>query len=186
MDEEKYKELALDYKRWVKQAWFNKFVGDSIYVLVEKAQAHASDINGYEAQTEKFINNVQKWGALSEARALYYGLAIENACKARQIDDGYIKCNGNTISGLRTDHNIEQMAVQLGVKSPSSEPEFLKLLTYQLQTLAKYPIAKSRKKQKEFTGRALGGRLIESQITNDIIMQILKHNALIKLYQSYV
>jgi len=186
MEKERFKELALDYSRWVKQSCRNKFVGDTLLPIIDKAYVkHSSDVKGFEEQSNAFINNIQNWGALSEARALYYGLAIENACKARLIFDGVVESDGDKIIHLRTDHDIEGMVRQLGVSSPPDEPEFLKLLTYQTQVLSKYPIAKNRKKQKEFTGRALGARPIEGLITHDIIFQILRHKELQDLYKKY-
>lgn len=186
MEIDRFKELALDYERWIKSACRNKCVGDDLLPNILKAAAtFNSNRNGLITQSSQFTNQIQHWGALAGARTLFYGLAIENACKARVIFDGNIDSDGETIMGIRGDHNIEQMANQLGVKSPDSSPEFLKLLTYQTQTLSKYPIAKSRKKQNEFTGRAIGARKVEGQLTEDIILQVLKHEHLIQLYNSF-
>lgn len=186
MEEQRFTELATDYTRWVKQACRQKFVGDDLMKNINEAWLKYLQLNNqFEAQTPEFVNRLQIWGALAEHRALAYGLAIENACKARLIYDGAIESDGEKIKGLRTDHNIEAMAQQLGVSSPADDPEFLKLLTYQTQVLAKYPIAKNRTKQKEFTGRSIGATEKDGRSTLTVIIQVLKHQELIDLYHSF-
>ncbi len=186
MDEKRFRELVLDYERWIKASYHSKFIGDSLYPIIENCYKICSlDTFGKKNQTQEFINKVQRWGALSDARAFHYGIAIENACKARLIYDGKINSDGNKITGIRNDHNIEEMTKQLGVTSPKTDPEFLKLLTFQLQSLSKYPIAKTRKKQNEFTGRTEGARLIEGELTLSIITQTLKHDILREIYKKY-
>ncbi len=186
MNEHRFKELALDYNRWIKTSSHSKFVGDSLFPIIDSLyQEYSKEFETLGYMNNELINKLQRCGALADARAFHYGIAIENACKARLIYEGNIVCDGGKINGLRSDHNIEEMARQLGVISPESDPEFLKLITYQLQTLSKYPIAKSLKKQNEFTGRTNGIRHKESDLTQSIILQILKYTELHEIYDSY-
>ncbi|MEQ9467425.1 MAG: hypothetical protein RLN88_08440 [Ekhidna sp.] len=183
MDHERFKELANDYKRWVIYSSHNMSVGDDLFSNIQRANHEVISLQKkMEYDSQHFHNSIGHWGALANARILFYGLAIENAFKARLIFDGKVYSDGEKFVGLRSDHNIEAMANQLGVSSPKSNPNFLKYVTFQTQSLSKYPIAKSLKKQKEFTGVIVGAMKRDGVLTEEIILRMLKEDELIRIF----
>lgn len=113
----------------------------------------------------------------------YLGLAIENACKARLIRDGKIQFNNGRVKGLPTSHNIFEMVKSVGVELDEKSTKFLKRLSYQIKVLAKYPIAKDIKTQNQFTGIVVGGTKEESIMVEQIIINVLRDEDIIKIYK---
>lgn len=165
MDEVRFKDLFTEVERWVLQAREHHYVSQ---VLTEPthsafsrfvAQSIASPVRGPD-----FMNMVSQSAALSNARALYFGLTLELAAKARSILDGKVSVDSGVAKGLRTDHDVIEHVRQCGVQLNESEFEFLELLSYQLASLSKYPVAKNLKAQNRFTGRKVGAAPAEQQL----------------------
>lgn len=184
MDEKRFKELFEDSSLWIQQARRLKIAGDFFTTPASKSLNEIL-INREKPpkQSPEFLNSLETLRSYSDARALLYGLSIENACKARLIQDGYIEIHNGKAKNLRSDHNILELVKQTQYRPTEEEAEYLHLLSYQIKVLAKYPIAKDVNTQSEFTGRAVGARPVESQIVHKIIIQVLKYERLIKIFE---
>ena len=184
MDPDRYDELFHTVERWVRKARKLFFVADSLsQQTLEAYSDFISDREGASKQSPAFLEKAEAASAFSDARALLFGLAIENAAKARQIRDQVVLSSGGSPKGLRTDHNLLEHVRQLGVRLDKDAEEFLELLTYQTQTLSKFPIAKNVGAQNRFTGRAVGARQIESGITARIIRETLSYPELVAIFE---
>jgi len=174
MEAERFDELFQEESRWVGQARRLYIAGDALtdqVVAVDGAEARERMPNMSE--------RIELLHSLAGARALLFGLAIENAAKAKQIQEGTVVSNGGNPVGLRTDHNILEHARQLGISLTEEEEEFLRLVTFQTKSLSKYPIAKNLTAQREFSGVMLGAVAEESDTVRSIIHKILGDNSMI-------
>ncbi len=184
MDENRFAELFLDVTRWVQQARRLKMAADlfiqpSEFLLMQ----NLGDRNGFVSQSPEFLERMELQRAYSNAGALLNGLAIENACKARQIREGYIKIENGKPRNLRVDHDLVQMIKNTNYQPNDDELEYLALLAYQIRVLAKYPIAKDLNIQSKFTGRVVGVSAHESQLVNNIVISILKDSDLVGIFK---
>jgi len=184
MDADRFEELFKDVDRWVFQARRLKIVADHLTVPAEEAQREFYFHPEKAEQTPSFLNSLQNYRAFSDSNSLLLGLAIENACKARLILDGKIIFENGRVKGLPISHNIFEMVKSVGVDLDEEKTKFLKRLTYQIKVLAKYPIAKDLKTQNQFTGTVVGGTKEESAIVDQIIINVLRDEDIIKIYKS--
>jgi hypothetical protein len=179
MDEKRFQELFADTERWVRQARRLKIAGDHftpavVQVLTEWLQ----DRDGAARQTPEFLEKNEVLRSLTDARALLYGLCIENACKARGIEDARIELRDGAAKRLRSDHNVLEMVKEAGYTPCQEEAEFLGLLAYQTRTMSKYPIAKDLRGQNQFTGRVVGARPEEGEMVERIVVRVLREDRL--------
>ncbi|MEE8431090.1 MAG: hypothetical protein V3S16_07575, partial [Candidatus Desulfatibia sp.] len=155
MESTRYDELFTDYSRWVQESRRQFFVS---HILLP----HAFDISTKFSESAdsvpkgEILELAQKTMALTNARAFHLGIAIENATKARHIYDGHIESIEGKPKGLRTDHNILEHVRQCQVKLSPEETIFLERISYQTNSLAKYPIAKNVDSQNAFSGVIVG------------------------------
>ncbi|MEJ2372901.1 MAG: hypothetical protein P8Y16_03755 [Sulfurimonas sp.] len=108
---------------------------------------------------------------------------IENATKARHIYDGNVESINGKPKGLRTDHNILEHVRQCLVALTTEETTFLERISYQTNSLAKYPIAKDVDSQKKFSGVIVGSLPSEEAMARSIIERCLKHEKLISIFK---
>ena len=125
---QRYQELFRDVDRWVLKARQHLFVAEVLTapmrgVLVD----FLSDRVGASRQAPEFLEKAERVSALSNARALYFGLALENAAKGRQILLGHLTVQSGNPKRLRTDHNVLEHVRQCGVSLNDEETEFLRL-----------------------------------------------------------
>ena len=183
MDKERYSELFNDVKRWVLASRQQYYIASILTPISESVMADfCFDRKGANNQSPFFLEKAEKSIALTNACALHLGLAIENSTKARKIFDGEILVKNGKPIGLRTDHNILEHVRQCGVILSNDEKVFLERLSYQINSLAKYPIAKKLKNQNNFTGIIVGGNSDDLESVSRIINRILKDKALVSIF----
>ena len=152
MDQELFNQYFLDAKRWIKKsrelmisAHYLVSISRDMY-LAGNEQCRPS--NGLERHP------FEAWASLGHSAALLVGLALENALKGHLVEKGHITINeSGKITGLDGSHNLSSMLQQSNYNPTCQEIESINLLTFQLQSLSKYHIAKNPKKQADFTGR---------------------------------
>ena len=153
MKQELYDKYFLDVHRWVKKS--RELMISAHYLVAVWTKLYA---------TGKEVPNLcagglgrhpfEAWASVGGSAALLIGLALENALKGHFIEKGEIFIDEKgKIVGLDGSHNILSMVQKSSYKTNESEAESLRLLTFQVQSLSKYHLAKSAKKQSEFTGR---------------------------------
>lgn len=118
------------------------------------------------------------------AAGTLYGLAIENACKARLIRDGVIEVRQGKARSLRGDHDVLAMARQAGCELTEDEQKYLGLMSYQVRVLSRYPIAKNVPGQTQFTGRAIGARAEEAAEVQGLVERILQDEDLVAIFRN--
>ena len=179
MDAKRFTELFTDPIRWVHQARRLRMAADELTDSSTRAlAAFIGDNHGRATQSAAFLNKAELFGALTDARALLYGLAIENACKARLIRTRTITVEDGRAKGLRTDHDVFAMVKDASYSPADDEAEFLRLLSYQVRVLTRYPIARDVDTQNRFTGRKVGARPEESQMVKEIVLKVLREKDL--------
>ena len=183
MDAARFKELFVEVERWVLKAREHHFVSQML-----TAPAH-STFSRFVTQSvaspvrdAAFMNLVSESSALSNARALYFGLTLELAAKARSILDDRVSVEDGVPKNLRPDHNVLEHVRQCGVSLSESETEFLDLVSFQLTSLSKYPIAKSLKAQNRFTGRKVGADPAEQQLVFNLACRVLHDPRLVSIF----
>ena len=158
MDEKRFEELFTDVERWVRQARRLKAAGDLfVKPIAYLDRQNLSDIEGFKSQSPEFLESHDLCHGFVEASALLHGLAIENACKARQIRDKHLIVENGVAKNLRSDHNLLAMVNESKYTPNQDEKLFLERLTYQVQVLGRYSIAKRCSQQSKFTGVIVGG-----------------------------
>lgn len=183
MDEERFEELFTDVERWILQARRLKIAGDKLVPAYEyQLNQNLLDSDGIQRQSPQFLDNVKLQRAYGDACALLWGLAIENAIKARQIHDGYITVKNGRAKNLHAGHDLIEMVKRTHYKPTQDEIDYLELLSYQIRVLAKYSIAKDLKTQSKFTGRVVGGSAFEAQFVNNILRKILGDSELVNIF----
>lgn len=167
---------------WVIKSRRLKIAGDEYIVSLKAEIAKLEALKGKKSQT---LYPIERFIALVDARALLYGLAIENACKAYLIHIGnnYVnKTDGR--SNVRTDHNVLELVKQTKYLPTDEEALFLDRLSYQVRVTAKYPIAKDLKGFAANPFQTVGFRPDEdSQLTHSIIVNVLREKALIDVFE---
>jgi hypothetical protein len=121
------------------------------------------------------LEAIQHLRAHTDASNLLYGLAIENAYKTRQILDGRVSVEGGEFKDMRADHNILEMVRAYSIGVSEREIDILKSVTFTTVSMGKYPIAKSAKRQKDFTGRTYGADVV-APLTRRIVLELLKES----------
>lgn len=184
MDEERFEELFTDVERWILQARRLKIAGDQFVPAYDSVVAqNLLNAAGFKLGSLQFLNsNMELQRAYGDACALLWGLALENAIKARQIRDGYITIKNGKAENLRHDHNLLEMIKKTHYEPTGEESVHLELLSYQVRVLARYSIGKNLKIQSAFTGRTTGGSSHEARLIDDLIKKILKDDDLVDIF----
>lgn len=183
MDKDQYSEHFNNTTRWVLESRRQYYIASILTPQSEIAMSDfVSDKQGATCQSVNFLEKAEKVMALTNACSLHLGLAIENSTKARKIFLGEINVEDGKPIGLRTDHNILEHVRQCGVILNEYEVTFLERLSYQVNSLAKYPIAKNLKNQNNFTGVIVGGNSDELNFVSDIIHRVLKDDILVSIF----
>ena len=182
MESVRYDELFSDYSRWVLESRRQFYVSEVLLPHAYDASRQFSACVGPASQ-EKILELAQKTMALSNARAFHIGISIENATKARHIYDGRVESINGKPKGLRTDHNILEHVRQCLVILTDEETTFLERISYQTNSLAKYPIAKDVDSQKKFSGVIVGSQPNDEAMARSIIERCLKHEELISIFK---
>lgn len=183
MHEKRFEELFTDIERWVRQARRLKAAGDLFIETISYLdRRNLSDIEGFESQSPEFLEAHDQSYGFVQASALLHGLAIENVCKARQIRDKHIIVQCGEAKNLRSDHNLLAMVNEAKYTPNQDESYFLERLTYQVQVLARYSIAKKCSTQFKFTGVIVGGSSHDSQMVHSIIIKVLKDQDLVDIF----
>ena len=152
MKQELFNEYFLDVTRWVKKS---RELMIAANYLIEIS-------NGLFNTGNDVINNCSKlqyhpfeaWASVSSAASLLLGLALENLVKSHLIEKKTIDIDeNNKVKGLYGGHDLLKMLNDSDYSLNENEQENIKLLTFQLQSLSKYHLAKNPTKQAEFTGR---------------------------------
>lgn len=172
MEQELFNKYFLDTKRWVKKsrelmisAHYLVFIGECLY------NTGRDTINRYHSVLQ--CHPFEAWHSVGSSASLLMGFALENALKAHLIEKGIIYINEqNKIIGLDRGHNLLSMLEESNYKMNEEEKETIRLLTFQLQSLSRYHLARSPRKQAEFTGR-VGNPAIYYNLITKIILEIL-------------
>jgi hypothetical protein len=144
----------LSAEKWVRKARELKLVADEMKQLAEpfnqalleaitKQREAEEKPAAWRAATEVVEEVIFKQYSILSAVDFFYGLALENACKARLIAEGQITIREGKPKGLRSDHNILEMVRSCAVTLSPKEVEFLSTLSAHVRTWAKYPITKN-------------------------------------------
>jgi len=168
--QELFNKHFLDSNGWIKKArqlmltahylvfiesklWKNVFIESESCEI--KPDVKLSDIiDGYKNPMQK--DDFETLSSVLISSPLLVGFALENILKAVLIREKEIRIEkGVKITGLVKNHDILGM-LKLFKKHKlnlnENEEKKIKHLTFQLQTLSRYPIAKDLNKQNEFTG----------------------------------
>lgn len=153
MDQKLFEQYFLDVKRWVKKSRELMISAYYLAAVWEKLYSTGKDVSNL-CKGGLPRHPFEAWKSVGDSAALLIGLALENALKGHLIEKGYISINEKgKIVGLDGSHNILSMVQKSAYEATEAEAERLGLLTFQVQSLSKYHLAKDAKKQAEFTGR---------------------------------
>ena len=152
MKQELFNQYFLDVSRWIKKS--RELMIAARYLVAVETNLHTTgkDVLG-DVSSEFDYHPFQAWASVGSAAALLLGLSLENLVKAHLISIGKITIDeNNKIHGLTASHNLSGMLAETECQLNEEEELSVKRLTYQLQTLSKYHLAKNTQKQAEFTG----------------------------------
>lgn len=182
MNNERYKQLFSDASLWLKEVCRQLYVAR---VLFQPAFQALRNFELLGAASEQDISlAAEKVKALSNARAFHLGIAIENATKAKQVIEGKITVSDGRPKSLRTDHNILEHVRQCGAQLTEREVKFLERVSFQVSSLAKYPIAKDAQSQGKYTGIIVGSHPKEEPMVISIIAKVLAGTDLESAFRS--
>ncbi|WP_415028751.1 hypothetical protein [Alloalcanivorax venustensis] len=180
MDNDRYKELFSNAERWMDEACRQLFAAQVLFSPAFLALRSFERMGS--ASMDAMSLAAEKVKSLSNARAFHLGIAIENATKARKIINGEITVFEGKPRGLRTDHNILEHVRQCGVQLTDKEEKFLERLSFQVSSLAKYPIAKDLESQRKFTGIIVGSHPEEEPMVMTIIAKVIQDTGLESMF----
>lgn len=183
MDKERFNQLATNSIRWAYQVHrllisaqlFHQPASISFQNFLSESQTLPL--------THESLENVQHYRAYSEVGTFLYGMAIENACKTRQILDGAITAIDGELKGGRRDHNILEMVRAAKLDLNDKDEAILQSISFITNSMAKYPIAKNTKIQSNWKGVSYQIDEI-AVLTMRILNELLPdepHNSIIKI-----
>jgi hypothetical protein len=173
MDPERFKQFGLTAIRWAYQT-------HRLYIAAQalarpEAEAMRTVLSQWGTRSIEQLEAIQRARAYTDTSNSLYGLAIENAYKTRQILDGKVSVEGGEFKGMRTDHNILEMVRSYGISLNEDEIDILRTVTFATMSMGKYPVARSAKKQKDFTGRTYGAEFV-APLTRRLVLELLKES----------
>ena len=116
-------------------------------------------------------------------RVLYYTvLLLKTRVRLGKFVINILLFNVAKQKNLRSDHNLLAMVNEAKYTPNQDESYFLERLTYQVQVLARYSIAKKCSTQSKFTGVIVGGSSHDSQMVHSIIIKVLKDQDLVDIF----
>ncbi|MEB3311833.1 MAG: hypothetical protein VKJ02_16535 [Snowella sp.] len=152
MKQELFNKYILDASRWLKKS--RELMIAARYLVAIHAALYRNGKDVISTTSSEFdYHPFQAWASVSNSAALLLGLALENLIKAHLVSIGKIKIDeGNKIQGLTGNHNLSRMLAEAECQLSEEEERSIAQLTFQLQTLSKYHLAKNAAKQSEFSG----------------------------------
>ena len=174
MDAARFDELATKDIRWAYKVRRLLKAAKLFIEPEERAEKQASRgiRDGKGNMTLEALELVQDWRAYGEMGTFIYGMAIENACKARQILDGVIEAKDGKLRGGHMDHNVLAMVLACNISLTDEETKILESVSFVTKSMAKYPIAKDVNAQNKFKGVTYGLATI-GPLANRIILDLL-------------
>jgi hypothetical protein len=168
MKQELFNQYLLDVSRWLKKS--RELMISARYLVSIEEGLFLSGKDLRRADSADFdCHPFQAFASVGTA-ALLLGLALENLIKGHLVSIGEITIDEeNKIRGLSGNHDLPSMLAQTGCDLSKEENQSISRLTFQLQTLSKYHLAKSTTKQAEFTGQVENSRVIY-----DLVIRIAK------------
>ncbi|MEK2080865.1 hypothetical protein WOB72_22610 [Vibrio parahaemolyticus] len=172
MEQELFNKYFLDTNKWVKKAREHMISAHYLVHIHSELFGKGNEpIQGY--QPELIRHPFEAYKSVGDSSSLLIGFALENALKAHLIEKGAIFIDENgKVKGLNGSHDLVSMLEKSSFEPDEKESEIIRLLTFQLQSLSRYHLARNRKKQAEFSGR-VDNPLTYYNLVSKIIINIL-------------
>lgn len=146
----------MDYEQKVKEAriwvWSARQKMRTVQLLIPIDRANDERLREAQWGTEPADAAHDLAFGLSLTIGFLYGVAVENAFRARQAIEGQLRVNAaGEIIGVNKTHDLAQMAGALNMKLPSLTMTLLDTLRVVIRTTGKYPFAKNKDTQQTMT-----------------------------------
>lgn len=184
MRPERYDVLAASPVRWTYEAHRQHLTGAAFAYLDRSAELRARHLGFGRTHplSVEALEAVQEIRAYTSASMLHFGLAMENAFKARRFRDRGAAAQSGTLKHLRSDHDILHMARDCHIRLNDWETDVLRSITFAVKSSGKYPIAKTAAKQAEFSGRIYGPQHT-APLTERICVELLRDDRLVAIFK---
>lgn len=183
MKQELFNKYLLDTSKWIKKSREQMIAARYLITIENEIFRKGNDV--INSQSSDFnYHPFQAWASVGSAASLIMGLALENLIKGHQVDVGDISINkNNKVRGLSGDHNLLEMVKKTDYKLSKDEESSLKRLTFQVQSLSKYHLAKNAVKQKKFSG-VVENSMVIYELVIKIAKELLSENNLSLFFDS--
>lgn len=183
MNQELFNEYFFDTKKWIKKSR-ELMISASYLILTEQSLLNTGKelIQNKENQIKR--HPFESYKSVILASPLLIGLALENILKADHIKKGIIKLENSKIKGLTSNHDLLKMLNISKYELSSQDKKSITQLTFQLQSLGRYHIAKNSEKQNEYSGIIVNptecydlvNKIIKEVLTEDEFASYFNHD----------